>query len=81
MCQLCGQFPCRPQCPNAAEPDPVCVCSACGEGIYEGYEYFDGPEGAICPSCLHEMDGMEMLEILGEALSIAERSGPIWKDG
>lgn len=73
MCDICRQTPCHPMCPNAEDPEPVLTCSVCGEGLHEGDEYYDGPEGAVCPSCLHDMDGVEVLQLIGESMKTVER--------
>lgn len=52
MCSLCRQFPCHPRCPNAPEPVPLMRCKECGEGIYEGDEYYDTGNGGICKECI-----------------------------
>ena len=55
MCSLCRQFPCHPRCPNAPEPVPLMRCKECGEGIYEGDEYYDTGNGGICKECIEDM--------------------------
>lgn len=71
MCELCRQIPCMKICPNAQEPKPVEICLECGEGIYEGDEYFNGPDGQICEVCMEDKTVREVLEILGEKMTIA----------
>ena len=40
MCEICGQNPCHPRCPNAPEPKEVHICSECLEGIYPGDRFY-----------------------------------------
>lgn len=44
----------------------------CGNGIYEGDEYFDSPDGPICKDCMEDMSYSEVLEIIGEKMTVAE---------
>lgn len=55
MCSVCLQNPCDSRCPNAPEPKPVCLCSECNEGIYEGDKYLEGVNGPVCTTCLSDM--------------------------
>lgn len=71
MCEVCYHDPCAAGCPNAADPEPVHICSECKEGIYEGSRYFPGPQGPICLDCIKEMDPEEIFELLGESMSVA----------
>lgn len=73
MCAICGRDPCHPGCPNAEEDEPVLSCSICGDGIYEGDEYFDSLNGAACLQCLMAMNGLDCLDLVGEGLSTAEK--------
>lgn len=72
MCEICRRTICASGCPNAPEPKPVDICSQCGDGILEGDEYFDGPDGAICENCMEDMSYTEVLEIIGEKMKVAE---------
>lgn len=72
MCSVCLKTPCDSRCPNAPDPQPVKVCVECKEGIYEGDEYFEGFEGAICKDCMDEKDLKEILEMFGEEMKRAE---------
>lgn len=72
MCEICRQTPCASRCPNAPEPKPVEICIKCGEGIHEGEEFFDGPEGPICEDCMEDMSYSEILELIGEKMKVAE---------
>lgn len=74
MCSVCLQNPCDSRCPNAPEPKPVCLCSECNEGIYEGDKYLEGVNGPVCTTCLSDMTTTEIIELCGEELSAAERS-------
>ena len=72
MCEICRQTPCNSRCPNAPEPEPVEKCLKCGDGIYQGDGYFDGPDGPICENCMEDMSYAEVLEIIGEKMKVAE---------
>ena len=54
MCEICRHSPCHPRCPNAPEPPVVCVCSQCGEGIYEGDEFYDIHGEEWCENCIED---------------------------
>ena len=60
MCEICGQDPCHPRCPNAPEPKEVHICSECLEGIYPGDRFYES-----CGSY------DEIFELLGESLEKA----------
>ncbi len=72
MCEICLKTPCDSRCPNAPEPKPVAICSECGEGIYEGDKYFDGPDGPVCEACMEDKNVDEILEVFGEKMKVAE---------
>lgn len=72
MCEICRQTPCDSRCPNASEPKPVASCVKCGEGIYEGDEFFDSLDGPICEDCMEDMSYSEILEVIGEKMKVAE---------
>ena len=74
LCSLCMQEPCANRCPNASEPKPLFTCSECNNGIYEGDKYLKGVDGPICKECLSDMSAIEIIELCGEELSVAERS-------
>lgn len=71
MCSMCMSSPCHPRCPNAEEPVPVYTCSKCGYGIYEGDDFYDGPDGYVCEECLGDMTAKEILEMCGESFRTA----------
>lgn len=71
MCSLCRQFPCHPRCPNAPKPVPLMRCKECGEGIYEGDEYYDTGNGGICKECIEDMTANELFDLFGESYSVA----------
>lgn len=71
MCSLCRQFPCHQRCPNAPEPVPLMRCKECGEGIYEGDEYYDTGSGGICKECIEDMTANELFDLFGESYSVA----------
>ena len=68
MCEICRQWPCDYRCPNGPEPVPVYKCDECGEGIFEGDEFYDGPDGRVCKDCLDNMSVMEFMKLIGEEL-------------
>lgn len=72
MCEICGRTICASGCPNAPDPEPVDLCSQCGNGILEGDEFFDGPEGPICKVCMEDMSYVEILGLIGEKMKVAE---------
>lgn len=73
MCSVCLQTPCHSRCPNAPEPEPIATCISCYKSLYEGDEYLDLPEGPICEGCVRDMNGIEILEYLGEELCVAHK--------
>ena len=52
MCEICGCYPCRSACPNAPEPQPVYECEDCGEGIYDGDNYYSISGLILCEDCI-----------------------------
>lgn len=52
MCEICGQDPCHPRCPNAPEPKEVHICSECLEGIYPGDRFYESCGSYVCEECL-----------------------------
>lgn len=52
MCEECRRSPCHPSCPNADEEMPVYYCDSCGEGIYDGEEYYPLFDGHYCVDCI-----------------------------
>ena len=71
MCSICHSFPHLPGCPEAPEPIPIMRCRKCGEGIFASDKFLDTFSGPICDECLEEMTVEELLEELGERLSVA----------
>lgn len=61
MCEICGQNPCHPRCPNAPEPKEVHICSECLEGIYPGDRFYESCGSYVCEECLKGMDKMGQL--------------------
>lgn len=55
MCEICGQNPCHPRCPNALEPKEVHICSECLEGIYPGDRFYESCGSYVCEECLKGM--------------------------
>lgn len=80
MCEICGQYPCHPRCPNAPEPEAVYICASCGEKITEGERYYDAPGGPVCEECVREMNGEEFMELAGERFETAERRENPWEE-
>lgn len=68
MCNVCTMSVCDTRCPEA---EPVFDCARCREGIFKGEKYFDSPRGTICMECLSEMTAEEILETVGENLTMA----------
>lgn len=66
MCSLCLHIPCLKGCPNAPEDMSKYTCCICGNGIYEGDRYVDGPDGEICESCIDDMTSTELLNVFGK---------------
>ena len=71
MCEICGQNPCHPRCPNAPEPKEVHICSECLEGIYPGDRFYESCGRYVCEECLNGMTIDEIFELLGESLEEA----------
>lgn len=71
MCEICGQNPCHPRCPNAPEPKEVHICSECLEGIYPGDRFYESCGNYVCEECLKGMTIDEIFELLGESLEKA----------
>lgn len=72
MCSVCRMTPCHPNCPNAPEPLPVCICSECGNGIFQGEKYLDLGDETYCRECLDDMDSESLLNLMGYRLATAE---------
>lgn len=72
MCEICGSIQCSSRCPNAPEPEVIEICSECGEGIYEGDEYFDSFSGPICKECMEDKSLTELMEVFEEKMTVAE---------
>lgn len=72
MCALCRQNPCDNRCPNAPDPKPIKICIRCKEGIFVGSKYFESYTGPICEECMRDMDGVEVLEMVGEEMTEAK---------
>lgn len=43
------------------------------QGIYEGDEYMDTPEGPVCKDCIEGMSVTEFCELIGESFKTAEK--------
>ena len=50
---------------------PLMRCKECGEGIYEGDEYYDTGNGGICKECIEDMTANELFDLFGESYSVA----------
>lgn len=53
MCEECRHYPCISRCPNFEE-DPVCYCSECGEGIFNGDIYYKIADMMLCEDCIND---------------------------
>ena len=71
-CELCHQFPHAAGCPNAPEPEVVCVCDVCGAEICKGDLYYAKDVTCICDDCANRRAAWYVLESLGFANGIAE---------
>lgn len=72
MCMVCRKTPCHPRCPNTPEPKPIMRCADCGEGIYDGDEYYDVGDGCgICKECIEDKTTLELMDLFGEKFSVA----------
>lgn len=71
-CEICGrEGKHASRCPYYSPSKPVCYCSACGEGIYEGEEYIDNNNGEYRHyDCFHGM--RDLLEWLGYEVKTME---------
>ena len=48
------------------------ICADCGEGIYEGDEYYDVGDGyGICKWCIENKTASELMDLFGEQFSVA----------
>ena len=52
MCRECGCYPCKSNCPNAPEPEPVYICDEGGYGIYDGEPYYSLGGKHYCEGCI-----------------------------
>lgn len=55
MCSECLHTPCLTGCPNAPEPEPIYICTECGDGIMEGDMYLRIGGKILCESCVDEL--------------------------
>lgn len=53
MCSECRQYPCHPSCPSSPPSCPVLECDLCGEGIFEGEEYYGIGGDTYCETCVN----------------------------
>lgn len=71
MCEICRNTPCYFRCPNYSNKKPICYCSSCGEGIYEGEEYIENSDGEYRHyDCFYGM--RDLLEWLGYEIKTME---------
>lgn len=70
MCEICRKSHCDARCPNAPEAVPDMRCIECNEGLYIGDKYFPSEKGPICEWCMREKTLSELLDLVGEELSI-----------
>ena len=71
MCAICLANPCNLRCPNVSETVSLFRCKVCGEGIFEGDEYFDTGNKTICGECMENMSLEEVLALFDEKMKIA----------
>lgn len=55
MCEICLQSVCLKACPNAPEATSISVCAECGDGIFQGNEYYKVGEDNYCEDCICDM--------------------------
>lgn len=56
------------------EPDVVCTCSRCQEGIYDGEEFFSFDGLDYCRECFMDSAAQILLDSYGAERRVAERS-------
>lgn len=54
MCEICRQYICPANCPNAPEPPVFAECSGCGTPILDGDDYYDVDGDYYCEDCIYE---------------------------
>lgn len=54
MCDICHRTPCHPRCPNSPPPPVVYFCCQCGNGIYEGEEFYAINDERWCEECVND---------------------------
>lgn len=60
MCELCKQFICPSNCPNAPEPTPDSECKKCKRPLYKGDRVFRIDKEVVwCEFCVD--DSIEIL--------------------
>lgn len=52
MCEECRHYPCLSACPNAPEPELVCFCDECEEGIFAGETLYEVGGHKYCENCI-----------------------------
>ena len=54
MCEICGQNPCHPRCPNYSPDENEILCEICTNPILAGEEYVENDLGYLAHySCLN----------------------------
>ena len=54
MCEVCGQSPCHPRCPNAPEPEPLGRCEVCDEPIFDWEDRWKINGVYYCDKCIYK---------------------------
>ena len=47
MCEICGQSPCHPRCPNYSPTGNEIMCEICANPILDGEEYVENELGYL----------------------------------
>ena len=78
MCAICMRYPCDSRCPNAEEPEPLCHCKYCKEGIYEGDEYAEIDGDYYHEDCLSDVAVKLLLEMCDTRIKEAREEDFRW---
>lgn len=54
MCHECGRMRCPSSCPNAPEPETVCVCAGCGAKLVRGNMAYKLGDTVYCEGCVDD---------------------------
>ena len=72
MCEMCRQFPCHPQCPNAPDPPKVYTCKHCDDPIVEGEMFYKLDDDYYHEECFEDNATEILKESYGATKGIAE---------